>query len=100
MAKLSKIDAKDEGLIFTGERYQPEIGGDVQLEHLHRYAFAKSLVHNKTVLDIACGEGYGSALLSETAKYVTGVDIESRACLLYTSPSPRDRQKSRMPSSA
>ena len=25
---------------------------------------------------------------------------ESRRCLLYTSPSPRDRQKSRMPSSA
>ena len=25
---------------------------------------------------------------------------ESKACLLYTSPSPRDRQKSRMPSSA
>ena len=25
---------------------------------------------------------------------------ENRACLLYTSPSPRDRQKSRMPSSA
>ena len=24
----------------------------------------------------------------------------SRVCLLYTSPSPRDRQKSRMPSSA
>ena len=28
-------------------------------------------------------------------------DLEqSRICLLYTSPSPRDRQKSRMPSSA
>ena len=25
---------------------------------------------------------------------------ENQACLLYTSPSPRDRQKSRMPSSA
>ena len=25
---------------------------------------------------------------------------QSHACLLYTSPSPRDRQKSRMPSSA
>ena len=24
----------------------------------------------------------------------------NRSCLLYTSPSPRDRQKSRMPSSA
>ena len=29
---------------------------------------------------------------------VDGTDISS--CLLYTSPSPRDRQKSRMPSSA
>ena len=27
-------------------------------------------------------------------------DGEFRVCLLYTSPSPRDRQKSRMPSSA
>ena len=26
--------------------------------------------------------------------------VQIRACLLYTSPSPRDRQKSRMPSSA
>ena len=30
-----------------------------------------------------------------------GADVEPiGACLLYTSPSPRDRQKSRMPSSA
>ena len=28
------------------------------------------------------------------------VDGDVSACLLYTSPSPRDRQKSRMPSSA
>ena len=28
------------------------------------------------------------------------VDNTTRSCLLYTSPSPRDRQKSRMPSSA
>ena len=26
--------------------------------------------------------------------------VRNRGCLLYTSPSPRDRQKSRMPSSA
>ena len=30
----------------------------------------------------------------------SGVAKGERACLLYTSPSPRDRQKSRMPSSA
>ena len=29
-----------------------------------------------------------------------GESVKDRACLLYTSPSPRDRQKSRMPSSA
>ena len=28
------------------------------------------------------------------------LDIGKETCLLYTSPSPRDRQKSRMPSSA
>ena len=28
------------------------------------------------------------------------LDIGQLSCLLYTSPSPRDRQKSRMPSSA
>ena len=28
------------------------------------------------------------------------LDVKTNICLLYTSPSPRDRQKSRMPSSA
>ena len=28
------------------------------------------------------------------------LELLSHSCLLYTSPSPRDRQKSRMPSSA
>ena len=33
--------------------------------------------------------------------FVIGVTVISlKTCLLYTSPSPRDRQKSRMPSSA
>ena len=31
---------------------------------------------------------------------VVKVDFGKDICLLYTSPSPRDRQKSRMPSSA
>ena len=31
---------------------------------------------------------------------VRDLDPETMICLLYTSPSPRDRQKSRMPSSA
>ena len=31
---------------------------------------------------------------------IVALEKEREACLLYTSPSPRDRQKSRMPSSA
>ena len=34
------------------------------------------------------------------SQVVKSVDLQDNDCLLYTSPSPRDRQKSRMPSSA
>ena len=36
----------------------------------------------------------------EKTKRIIFHEITESACLLYTSPSPRDRQKSRMPSSA
>ena len=50
------------------------------------------------------GEG-SETFLSEiiNAKQIIGarnMNMESIYCLLYTSPSPRDREKSRMPSSA
>ena len=41
-----------------------------------------------------------SILTDESFERIDAQNIESRPCLLYTSPSPRDRQKSRMPSSA
>jgi ubiquinone/menaquinone biosynthesis C-methylase UbiE len=62
---------------FTGERYVPEIHGNIELEHLHRYLLASEIVTGKIVLDIACGEGYGSAMLATRANKVTGVDISS-----------------------
>ena len=63
-------------LKWTGERYIPEIEpGIIHYEHLHRYKFAKEFVKDKMVLDLACGEGYGSFLLSATAKEVVGIDI-------------------------
>ena len=42
----------------------------------------------------------GSAATSALLFCPQGVALDSSGCLLYTSPSPRDRQKSRMPSSA
>ena len=47
------------------------------------------LPENNTALDRAKAMGFGDDVYHGT-----------KACLLYTSPSPRDRQKSRMPSSA
>ena len=44
------------------------------------------------------GAGIATSLAAEGVSVVL-VD-QSQDCLLYTSPSPRDRQKSRMPSSA
>ena len=38
--------------------------------------------------------------LQQKVNTVTELKEEGKLCLLYTSPSPRDRQKSRMPSSA
>ena len=42
----------------------------------------------------------GLELASTGTTLETARDVVARLCLLYTSPSPRDRQKSRMPSSA
>lgn len=64
---------------FTGERFVPTEAGEIRHEHLHRYAWCAPLVNGKDVLDIACGEGYGSAMLARTARNVTGVDISDEA---------------------
>lgn len=67
------------GLPCTGERFLPENVGEIALEHLHRYLLARELAQDKQVLDIASGEGYGSAMLAEVAAKVVGVDISADA---------------------
>ena len=51
--------------------------GEIAYEHCHRYAFARRYVAGRRVLDAACGEGYGSALLADVAQSVVGIDIEA-----------------------
>ena len=63
-------------LPFTGERFVPGVGGNIFLEHMHRYVLAARFVHGKDVLDIASGEGFGSSLLAKAALSVVGVDID------------------------
>ena len=66
-------------LEFTGERFVPGTQGEIAHEHWHRYAFARGLVAGRRVVDVACGEGYGSALLTPDAAEVIGVDIDPGA---------------------
>ena len=77
-------------LAFTGERFVPEISGNIELEHMHRYIYALAFAKGKTILDIASGEGYGTALLASQAVFVTGVDIAEDAVA-------HARQKYRLP---
>jgi ubiquinone/menaquinone biosynthesis C-methylase UbiE len=67
-------------LEWTGERFLPWIREAViAYEHLHRYAYASKIAKGKRVLDLACGEGYGSRILAGTATSVVGVDIDENA---------------------
>ena len=61
---------------FTGERFLPSCSGEIAYEHWHRYAFTRRFVSGKRVLDAACGEGYGTALLGAAAASAVGVDID------------------------
>lgn len=82
----------------TGERFLPEMGGDIEVEHVHRYLAASRCVLGMDVLDIASGEGYGSNLLALHARNVIGVDISAHAVeharVMYTAPNLRYEQGS------
>jgi len=62
---------------FTGEYCIPGASPKrIEDDHVERYRFAAQFVSAKTVLDIACGVGYGSKLLADAgASKVDGVDI-------------------------
>ncbi|MGG3507637.1 glycosyltransferase [Paenibacillus lautus] len=62
---------------FTGERFIPELTDkELEIEHLQRYQSLSEIVRDKVVLDAACGEGYGAYLLSKSASFVHGIDID------------------------
>jgi SAM-dependent methyltransferase len=69
----------DLSLNFTGERFIPGLLGGIEAEHVHRYVLARMIANGCDVLDIACGEGYGSSILAEVARSVVGVDIADEA---------------------
>ena len=71
---------KEQEFIFK-ERLMPEdmiIDDGEKDKHLQRYEFAGNYVKGKDVLDIACGIGYGSYILSQSAQNVVGIDKDGK----------------------
>jgi SAM-dependent methyltransferase len=71
-----------EQMEYTGERMMPQDADEQTFwEHIYRYRFAARIAAGQRVLDIACGEGYGTAALrSAGARSVLGVDVDPAAC--------------------
>jgi 2-polyprenyl-3-methyl-5-hydroxy-6-metoxy-1,4-benzoquinol methylase len=86
--RCSGEDERTVELAYTGERYHPDRLGEIRQEHIHRYAWVLNMVAGLDVVDVACGEGFGSAMLAERAKSVTGVDISDAAVKHATSSYP------------
>ncbi len=74
MGDIFKREAAANPEPFTGERLTSALGGQTQIEHYHRYLFARSMCAGLDVLDDASGEGYGSAQLAQVARSVIGVE--------------------------
>ena len=80
-----------------------DIEGNSSLEYsLSAKALEEGVYHVHTQLNVASvgpGLGPGQTVVVEGEPIIKPIPY-TNICLLYTSPSPRDRQKSRMPSSA
>ena len=78
-------------LQLTGERTLPDVPEENYWfrRHLVVYEWIAARAHGRRVVDLACGEGYGSAVLGRTAASVVGVDANPEAFeharLKYTS---------------
>ncbi len=82
-------------LALTGERTLPDVPEENYWyrRHLVVYEWIAERVRGSSVIDMACGEGYGSAVLAGTAANVVGVDANpdahEHARLRYRQPNLR-----------
>src|SRR5918995_4850634 len=68
-------------LHLTGERTLPDVPEENYWyrRHLAVYEWIAARAHGRRVVDLACGEGYGTAVLGRTAASVVGVDANPEA---------------------
>jgi SAM-dependent methyltransferase len=68
-------------LALTGERTLPDVPEENYWyqRHVSVYRWVAERCRGLRVVDLACGEGYGSAILAEQAEWVAGVDANPEA---------------------
>ena len=76
------------------------VGDWHDLEHENYRADFEKESFIQTLLQWQTKYGFAYVFVPDKAEGLRRVYLYCKACLLYTSPSPRDRQRSRMPSSA
>ena len=82
-------------LSLTGERTLPDVPAENYWyrRHLAVYRYVAERSRGLDVVDMACGEGYGTVALAERAAHVTGVDANpeahEHARLKYAGPGVR-----------
>ena len=81
MGLFDKIIKKEETKKELGTGKKRDIRHDIDVVPLEEDLIAKTIVEPEI-------------------RYIKKIVVTSYTCLLYTSPSPRDRTRSRMPSSA
>ena len=77
MGELIRREVASRPAVFSGERLTSTGFGQVETEHYHRYLLARDYCHGRDVLDVASGEGYGTALLAQVARSAVGIEIDT-----------------------
>ena len=82
-----------------------DIESDIESIHVTLSVYLKERNRNPTIAiaERTCVHAEIEAMhvmMMQTVTYTNNTIDKTKLCLLYTSPSPRDRQKNRMPSSA
>ena len=91
---LTRIIPRQEGLAYDKAHIRPELALVNIYQQYDGYPEYMAVEYAKWLEGLSIGNGLGRT--PQLSRYPN----TPNTCLLYTSPSPRDRQKSRMPSSA
>ena len=100
IVKINDVQVQGKSLSEAVDLMRGPVGSGIELT-VRRRGERKALTFN-IIREVIQVQSVKSEIINENIGYIrlTSFNDNSSDCLLYTSPSPRDRTRSRMPSSA